>query len=38
VRAEVKNSKANGSWLLSPGMQADMSIEARQLPPVETTR
>jgi hypothetical protein len=27
VRAKVANQELNGSWLLSPGMQAEMKIE-----------
>jgi multidrug resistance efflux pump len=31
VRAKVENRKVNGFWLLSPGMQAEMSIQLRKL-------
>jgi hypothetical protein len=27
VRAKVTNQQSNGYWLLSPGMQAEMSVE-----------
>ena len=29
VRAKVENRKVNGSWLLSPGMQAEMNIQLK---------
>ena len=36
VRAKVENRKVNGSWLLSPGMQAEMNIQLGKLP-LDTT-
>ena len=31
VRAEVQNKKANGFWVLRPGMEAEMVIDVRSL-------
>ena len=38
VRAKVENRKVSGSWLLSPGMPAEMDIQLRTLPPEAGSR